>query len=133
IRHRHGVPFSGDSPSIPADLRRTVMRKHALLIGVASLLVAAEVKDDQATKELQKFAGTWVMVTGEKDGQKIADEHVKKSKITWKGKECAVDTPHQSKETIRGTVKVDPSKQPKEMDWVRSAGPHAGKTMHAIY
>jgi uncharacterized protein (TIGR03067 family) len=109
------------------------MHKHALLVLVVGLLVAAEAKDDQAKKEFKKFAGTWVMVTGEKDGEKIPAEHVKKSKLTWKDKECLVVTPHQSKETIKGTTTLDPSKQPKEMDWVRSAGPDAGKTMHAIY
>jgi len=107
--------------------------RHLLLLATVGLLVAADAKDDMTKKELDKFQGTWVLVSGEKDGQKIADDDVKKSKLTWKGKECAVETPHQSKETIKATAKLDPSKSPKEMDWERSAGPGVGKPMQAIY
>jgi uncharacterized protein (TIGR03067 family) len=111
------------------------MLKRALLVVVAGLLVAADAKDDAAAKDLKKLQGTWVMVSGERDGEKVRDEDVKKSKITWTGDECAVETPHQSDRTIKGKVRLDPSKKPKEMDWERSAGPGAaeGKTFHAIY
>jgi len=109
------------------------MRLCLLFAATAGLLVAADAKEDEGQKELKRFEGTWVLVSGEKDGQKIADEHVKKSKIVWKGKEVSLDTPHQSKETIKGTTTIDPTRKPREMDWVRSSGPDAGKTMHAIY
>src|SRR5262245_29934184 len=109
------------------------MHKYALLVGVAVLLVAADAKDDEVKKELKKFEGNWVLVSGEQDGEKIADEHVKKSKITWKDKDVVAETPHQSKDPIKGSITIDPNKKPKEMDWVRSAGPEAGKTFHAIY
>lgn len=103
------------------------------LLALTNLAFAADAQDGVADKEFKKLQGTWVMVSGEQDGAKIADEHIKKSKITWKGKEVFVDTPHQSKETIRGTVKIDPTRQPREMEWTRSAGPGEGKTMRAIY
>ncbi len=106
------------------------MRITLLLPGVAAvLLVAADAKDD----ELKKFEGTWVMASGEREGEKVADEHVKKSKITWEGKRVTVHTPHQSREPIRAETTVDPSKSPKQMDWVRSTGPGKGMAMHGIY
>lgn len=106
------------------------VRLFALL--AVLFLLAADAKDD-ADKEMKKFEGNWVMTAGERDGQKLADEHVKASKIGWKGKEVTVVTPHQSKEPIKGACTIDPTKSPKEMDWVRSAGPDAGKTFRAIY
>jgi uncharacterized protein (TIGR03067 family) len=109
------------------------MLRYILLAVVAGLLVGADAKDDKAKAELKKFEGNWVMASGERDGQKLPDEHVRKSRITWKGKEVAVDTPHQSKETIKATVTVNPAGEPKEMDFVRSAGPGAGKPMRGIY
>jgi uncharacterized protein (TIGR03067 family) len=109
------------------------MFKRALLIVVAGLLVAADAKDDAVKNETKKFQGTWVLVSGERDGEKVRDEDVKKSKITWTGNECVVETPHQSDKAIKGTARLDPSKKPREMDWERSAGPGAGKTFHAIY
>jgi uncharacterized protein (TIGR03067 family) len=62
---------------------------------------------------------------GRKGRSKIADENVKKSK-------SVVETPHQSKEPIKATWQLDPSKTPKEMNWEHSSGPDAGKPMHAI-
>lgn len=107
------------------------MVTHLLLI--AAGLVAAADKDNDAAKDLQKLQGSWVLASGEKDGKKLADEDVKRSKITWRGKEALVATPHQSKERIRATVTLDPGKTPRQMDWVRVEGPYAGKSMHAIY
>ncbi len=104
----------------------------AVALLAAGLLLAAD-KDEDAKKDLKKLEGTWVMVSGEKDGEKVADENVKASKITWKGAEATIETPHQSKEPFKATTTLDPTKKPKEMDWVRSTGPDAGKPMHAIY
>lgn len=43
-------------------------------------------------------------------------------------------TPHQSSETIvADIVKIDPSKTPKELHFIRRNGPNAGKTMIGIY
>jgi uncharacterized protein (TIGR03067 family) len=105
--------------------------RAVLLTSLALLLLAAD--EDAVKKDLKKLEGTWVMVYGEVEGKKIADEHVKKSKITWKGKTVSLFTPHQSRETIRGEVTLDPTKSPRQMDWVRSTEPHKGKKMQGIY
>jgi uncharacterized protein (TIGR03067 family) len=65
--------------------------------------------------------------------KEIADEHVKKSRMTIKGKSASLLTPHQFKGTIRAELTVDPGKSPKHIDWVRKAGPGKGKTMRGIY
>ncbi len=109
------------------------MRARLLLVVAAGLLVAADTKDDAAKKELQKFKGTWVLVSGEMDGKPLTDDQVKKSKITWDGDKATLVTPHQSDKPFEAKITVDPSKRPREMDWVRPAGPGAGVTMHAIY
>jgi uncharacterized protein (TIGR03067 family) len=109
------------------------MRTASLLVSIAVLLIAAEARDDEAAKELQKLQGTWVLDSGEKDGQKLADEDVKRSRITWKGSSVSLYTPHQSKQAIRGEVTVDTTKRPHHMDWVRTTEPGKGQTMHAVY
>ncbi len=101
-----------------------------VLAGTAPLALA----DDKADKEKKKFDGTWTMVSGEVDGKPVADEHVKQGKLTYEGEKITVATPHQSKDPFTAKLKrVDPSKKPAEMDWVRDAGPGAGQTMMAIY
>lgn len=109
------------------------MQVAVLLASFATLLVAADAKDDEVKKELQKFQGDWVLASGEKEGEKLADEHVKESKLTWKGKAVTLFTPHQSKEKIQAEATLTPGKSPRQMDWVRSTEPGKGKTMSAIY
>jgi hypothetical protein len=45
--------------------------------------LAAGIGGEAVEKELQKFQGTWVMVSGERDG---ADQDVKQSKIVYEDK-----------------------------------------------
>ena len=94
----------------------------------------AQSKQQSFDSELQKFQGTWVMASAEMDGKKVHDAHVKKSRITFAGDKVELMTPHQHKVTILATVvKLDPMKNPREMHWVRTSGPNAGKTVIAIY
>jgi uncharacterized protein (TIGR03067 family) len=74
------------------------------------------------------------MVSSQVDGKAVADEHVKAGRLTYAGDKFAVTTPHQAKEPIKAKLtRMDPSKKPAEMDWVRDSGPGAGKPMLAIY
>lgn len=84
--------------------------------------------------QIDKFQGTWVLVSGERDGKKISDDHLKSSKITYKGNQGELTSPHQHNEAIFfEIVKIDPEKSPKEFHLVRKSGPSAGKTIVAIY
>jgi len=105
-----------------------------LLLVVAVAACAVGGQDEKADKEKKKFAGTWVMVSGQVDGKAVSDEHVKANKPTYEGDKITVVSPHQSAETIKAKLaRVDPSKKPHEMDWVRENGPGKEKTMMAIY
>lgn len=118
-----------------------MMRRNIALIAVGLLLFcpmgylfAADVGGENAEKELKKFQGTWVMVSGEMDGKKAADEHVGRSKIVYEGNKLQVLVPNQTEETvIAEIVKVDPTKNPKEMHFIRRNGPNAGKALIGIY
>ena len=104
------------------------------LVWSVGAIAAALAQGQSADAELQKFQGTWVMVSAEMDGKKVSDADVKQSKITFVGNQVEVIAPHQHKDKIVASVtKLDLTKNPKEMHWVRSAGPNAGTTMLAIY
>jgi len=110
------------------------MRFSYVPVAVAAcLLIAADSPEDAVKKEYKKFEGTWSLASGEQDGKKIADEHVKKSKIIMKDLETTLHTPHQSPDVIKSTRKLDPSKKPAQVDVVRKTGPNAGQTMKGIY
>ena len=118
-----------------------MMRYKTTLMAVAALLLwsvgssfAADVGGADAQKELQKFQGAWVMVSGELDGKKVADEHQRRSKITYQGNKLQIMVPNQHGEMIAAEiVQIDPTKSPKEMHFVRKNGPNAGKTIIGIY
>jgi uncharacterized protein (TIGR03067 family) len=96
--------------------------------------LAAGVGGADALKELQKFQGTWVMVSGERDGKLAADEHVTRSKIIIEGDKGLLVAPNQTAETIIfEIVKLDPTKNVKEMHFIRRSGPSTGKTIVGIY
>jgi len=110
------------------------MKKHVILILTAGLFIGADAAKDAANdSEIRKLQGAWVLESGQKDGKPISDEDTKNSKIVWKGLDSEIESPHQSKETMKAKCTLDPAKSPKEMDWVRSVGPGAGKVHHAIY
>ena len=104
------------------------------LVWSVGTIGAAPAPGQSAEAELQKFQGAWVMIAAEMDGKKVHDAQVKQSKITFVGDKVELFTPHQHKDKIVASVaKLDLTKNPKEMHWVRTAGPNAGTTMIAIY
>ncbi len=117
------------------------MRTNTRLIAVGILALCSVVSPfvsavlaENVDPELNKLQGTWILVSGEKDGKKLTDEEVSKNKITYQGQQGQVTSPHQSKETILfDIVKIDPTKSPKEFIFIRKTGPSAGKSIKAIY
>ena len=117
------------------------MRSAVFVIATVMSLVwsvwtfaAAQAPGQSTDAELQKFQGTWVLISAEMNGKKVHDTQVKQSRITFAGDKVEVITPHQHKEKIIASIKkLDLTKNPKEMHWVRTAGPNAGTTMIAIY
>jgi len=75
-----------------------------LLFLVTASLALAQAKGDDSAAELKKFEGSWVMVSGKKDGQALPADQVGRSRITWKGAETVVETPHQAAEPIKAKV-----------------------------
>lgn len=104
------------------------------LLWSAWLIADAQAQGQGTDAELQRFQGTWVMVSAEMDGKKVHDAHVQQSKITFVGDKVELIDPKQHKETIVASIsKLDTTKNPKEIQWIRTVGPNAGTTMTAIY
>lgn len=104
-----------------------------MLFLVTASLALAQAKGDDSAAELKKFEGSWVMASGKKDGQPLPADQVGRSRITWKGAETVVETPHQAAEPIKAKVTIVAGSSPRAMNWTRANGPDAGKTMFAIY
>jgi uncharacterized protein (TIGR03067 family) len=99
-----------------------------LLVGT---LVARE---DAAKKDLEALQGEWVMHSSERDGKKMTEEEVKGFHRTVKGNAYSVliDTEDGQRE-LKGTITLDPSRNPKWIDAKMTNGSMAGKTLLGIY
>lgn len=104
------------------------MRKVAALLLVLAaglVVVAADAKD-----ELDKLQGTWARTTAEVNGKPAPEGELKNTTLVIQGDQYTLKTPDRDR---KGTLKLDPTKSPKEIDLTPSAGPNKGKTLHGIY
>jgi RNA polymerase sigma factor (sigma-70 family) len=138
----------GDVPARVVVLERrvrNVMRltrlKSAALIALAALaavagaavLPRALAAVDDATKaesERKKLEGTWAIASLERDGEK---EEAKggEEEFRIEGESFAIW--HGGHVEEKGTIKLDPSKDPRQIDFRYDEGRSAGKTGRAIY
>jgi uncharacterized protein (TIGR03067 family) len=103
------------------------MRMHALFVLTVGLLIAADAKDDDAAKkEWKSLSGTYVMVSGESKAEKLSEERIKEAKMVM---EVGKYTANFGGDSVKGTLKIDPAKAPREID----ATDGEGKTMLGIY
>jgi len=108
------------------------MRMHWMTAVVVGLLLGADAKDD-VKKEKEKLQGTWKCVMLEEKGESKAD--TEDLRIVFDGDNFSVKRGDET--MIKGTFKLDPSKNPKEVDLEVQGGIKAegdiGKTAQGIY
>ncbi len=91
------------------------MRAKLWLVAAAAALVAAEPpKSDAVKDELAKIQGTWRMVSGERNGQKIPEEEAKKLTRTISGDKYEVA--REGHIIGNGRMTLDPTKTPRTVD-----------------
>jgi uncharacterized protein (TIGR03067 family) len=91
-----------------------------LLVVFASAGVAA---GGDAKADLKKFAGTWDIVSAHKDGKDAPANEVNAIRLTFSGKKVNFT---KGKETAGGTIKLDPTKKPAQIDFVTDNGSAKG-------
>ena len=93
----------------------------------------AKSRSDAIAEEMEKFQGTWRQIAHEKDGvADPPDERGWEPRVTFSG-DTFVVTLADGSVPIRGTYKLDPTREPKTVDWTDTIGEDAGKTLLAIY
>jgi uncharacterized protein (TIGR03067 family) len=110
---------------------RITMKLHALaVLSLVGLLGADTAKDDAVKKDLKALQGTWTVVSMEMDGKFLPDESRRKIKLTIAGEAFTFDN---GEGTHGGIYKVDPTKDPKELDIVITRGDEKGKVYLVSY
>jgi uncharacterized protein (TIGR03067 family) len=102
-----------------------------LLVLAIGFLLAADSKDDDIKKEFKKLDGTWAVDSFTADGNKQADDDVKKFRLILEGNKYTL----KQEDTVvsKGTFKIDPAKKPKTIDVTPTEGDGQGSGMLGIY
>jgi uncharacterized protein (TIGR03067 family) len=88
----------------------------------------AKLIPDAIAEEIKKFQGTWKQIACEKDGvADLVDEFGWEPKSTFTD-ETFVVTLADGSIAIQGTFKLDPTREPKMIDWTDTFGPRIGTT-----
>ncbi|HEV3118498.1 MAG TPA: TIGR03067 domain-containing protein [Gemmataceae bacterium] len=100
------------------------------IMAISFLASAGDAKDDAAKKDLEKLAGKWVMSSLEIDGKEVPEDKLKGTTLEIKGDQYTVKTKDDTHEV---TLKLDPSKNPKEIDMIFPNGNELPKVRKGIY
>jgi uncharacterized protein (TIGR03067 family) len=98
------------------------------LMATCSGVGLAQDKQDEIQKDLQKFAGPWVVIKADKEGQ--ADKFYLGAKSAIEGNKFRLT---HGDEIVEGTFELDPTKNPRTMKATYTAGPNKGKSRIGIY
>jgi uncharacterized protein (TIGR03067 family) len=103
----------------------------ALLMVLLFPLIASSADAKDGAKDIDKMQGTWLKSEAELAGEKYPDEIRKSIKLVIKDDKYTVTVGNERPD--KGTMKLDPSANPKTMDIASTDGPNKGKTFLTIY
>ena len=114
------------------------MRIHALLVMAATSLVlgvgvlAAGGNDEAIQKDRKLMAGTWRVISYEKDGKKTPAEQLEKTRSIFSADGKAM-VQREGKTIAQGSIKIDPAKKPKQSEGTYTEGELKGMKVLGIY
>lgn len=103
--------------------------KHATWL-MCSFVLLAQPAPDAAQKDLQALQGEWTMAALEVNGQDVPPDRLGNTTVRIKGSDYVIKIKDK---TFPVVVKLDPSRDPKEMDMVPQDGAAKDKVHKAIY
>ncbi len=95
-----------------------------------AMLVVLTLGLAQGQDDLVKLQGTWKRVDAEIDGKKLPAAELQTTTLTIEKNKYTLNMGGQLR---TGTLKLDPSKTPKQIDLSSDAGPNKGKVLPGIY
>jgi len=109
------------------------MKARLLIIAALGLLLAACNRQEPAAlapkTDLDRFQGTWNIVSAAQDGKALDQDKVKQTTIVFKGDTFRFPGSAEYATSKEGTIKLDENKTPKEMDAISTEK----ETMLGIY
>jgi uncharacterized protein (TIGR03067 family) len=108
------------------------MRIHAVaaIVLVSGLMVAADAPRDAGKEELGKLQGTWVAVSGERNGAPVPDAAIKSWKMVVQGNKMTINP---QTDNVPLAFELDLSKTPKQIVLTLLEPRRKGQTRRGIY
>jgi uncharacterized protein (TIGR03067 family) len=107
------------------------MRRIGLVAVAAGLLIGADgPKKDDAGKDIEGLQGTWAMTSLVMSGEAVPEGNSLAGKLVVEGDRYTVSVAGQ---VTPSTFKLDPSRRPRQIDFVPTSGPQKGQTLKGIY
>ena len=102
-----------------------------ILLAIGAAVGADEAKDIAAKRDVAFLEGQWVMIAGQRDGQVLPRFLLRGATRTAVGNESTVII--GGRLYMRSSYTLDPTKNPKQIDYDVSAGQLAGQKQQGIY
>jgi uncharacterized protein (TIGR03067 family) len=123
--------LSSSNPTPQAMLMKTIRITFLLGLTCTAISLAAAEDNPAIKKDMAQLQGEWSMVSGTADGQPMPEEMRKQMKRVCRGDEITVTAGGQM--FLKAKVTLDPSKQPKTIDYEMTDGFTKGKKQLGIY
>jgi len=108
------------------------MRYALLFLAIGYLMVGSSTADEKtAKKDLDALQGVWKVEGLTQDGKQATAAQLKEMTFTIKDNKYTVMV--GGKEAESGTIKLDPDKKPKTIDFSIQTGNDKGKSQQGIY
>jgi uncharacterized protein (TIGR03067 family) len=98
---------------------------------LAATSATPEQENKAAKQDQAKLQGAWMMISGEREGQSFPSEYLTNSERVVKGDETTVTV--QGQLFMKAKFSLDPSKNPKTIDYSINGGSYTGRSMLGIY
>jgi uncharacterized protein (TIGR03067 family) len=123
------------SGTVPSDVRRG---RVLLLVALSLMLFSGcsggnteeKPKADPGKQDLEAMQGTWITTRVSEGGVLAEDADIRATKLVVKGDTYTLT---MGKNVLEGTLKLDATKKPKQLDITLDKGPNAGKVVKGIY
>jgi len=102
-----------------------------LLLAPATIFAGPQAADKKT--DLDRLQGHWMMHESTRDGKKIDSKKIKMERMIEGNTYTLRVESEAGDQVVRGTISIDPGKEPKTIDVMRSEGPDKGKPMLGIY
>jgi uncharacterized protein (TIGR03067 family) len=106
------------------------MNRAWILLAIPCVCAPALAGEQDYEADLKRLAGTWKPVSMEMDGKFLPQERIGKIRLSIQGEKFTFDSGTDSHE---GLYKIDPAKDPKQLDIVITRGDEKGKVYLVIY